>query len=79
MTALLSLCFIELFVFSVFPLIQDVARRSQEKSRKLKAVESGLWELQTNDRRTEEEIRKNICDTLGVKYSKPIGRMFCMF
>jgi hypothetical protein len=19
------------------------------------------------------------CDTLGVKYSKPIGRMFCMF
>jgi hypothetical protein len=44
------------FVFLVFPLIQDVARRSQEKSKKLKAVESGLRELQAKDRRIEEEL-----------------------
>jgi hypothetical protein len=37
-----------------------VARRSQEKSEKLKAVESVLRELQVKDRRIEEEIRKNI-------------------
>jgi predicted RNase H-like nuclease (RuvC/YqgF family) len=37
-----------------------VARHSQEKSEKLKAVESGLRELQAKDRRIEEEIRKNI-------------------
>jgi hypothetical protein len=48
------------FVFSVFPLIQDVAKRSQEKSEKLKAVESGLWELQAKDRRIKEELQKNI-------------------
>jgi hypothetical protein len=54
----IMLCRVE--VFSVFPLIQDVARRSQEKSEKLKSVESGLRELQAKDRRIKEEIRKNI-------------------
>jgi hypothetical protein len=37
-----------------------VAQRSQEKSEKLKAVESGRLELQAKDRRIEEELRKNI-------------------
>jgi hypothetical protein len=37
-----------------------VARRSQEKSEKLKAVESGLRELQAKDQRIKEEIQKNI-------------------
>jgi hypothetical protein len=37
-----------------------VARRSQEKSEKLKAVESGLWKLQAKDRRIEEELRKHM-------------------
>jgi hypothetical protein len=37
-----------------------VAKRSQEKSEKLKAVESGLQELQAKDRRIKEELRKNI-------------------
>jgi hypothetical protein len=37
-----------------------VARRSQEKSEKLKAVEGGFRELQAKDRCIEEEIRKNI-------------------
>jgi hypothetical protein len=48
------------FVFSVFLLIQDVAKRSQEKSEKLKAVESGLRELQPKDRCIKEELQKNI-------------------
>jgi hypothetical protein len=47
-------------LLSVFSLMQDVARCSQEKSKKLKAVESGLRELQAKDRHIEEEIRKNI-------------------
>jgi hypothetical protein len=37
-----------------------VAKRSQEKSKKLKAVESCLQELQAKDRRIEEELQKNI-------------------
>jgi hypothetical protein len=37
-----------------------MARRSQEKSEKLKAVESGLRELEAKDRCIEEELRKNI-------------------
>jgi hypothetical protein len=37
-----------------------VAKRSQEKFEKLKAVESGLRELQAKDRCIEEELRKNI-------------------
>jgi hypothetical protein len=42
------------------PLIQDVAKRSQEKSEKLKVVESGLRELQAKDQRILEEHRKNM-------------------
>jgi hypothetical protein len=42
------------------PLIQDVAKCSQEKSEKLKAVESGLRELEAKDQRISEEQRKNI-------------------
>jgi hypothetical protein len=37
-----------------------VAKRSQEKSEKLKAVESDLQELQAKDRHIEEELQKNI-------------------
>jgi hypothetical protein len=37
-----------------------VAKRSQEKSEKLKAVESGLQELQAKDQRIQKEIQKNI-------------------
>jgi hypothetical protein len=37
-----------------------VAKHSQEKSEKLKAVESGLRELQAKDQCIDEEIRKNI-------------------
>jgi hypothetical protein len=60
MTALLPLCIIELLVSSVSPFIQDVAKLSQEKSEKLKAVESGLRELQAKDQRVLEEQRRNI-------------------
>jgi hypothetical protein len=35
-------------------------KRSQEKSEKLKAVESGLQELQAKDQRIQEELQKNI-------------------
>jgi hypothetical protein len=42
------------------PLMQDVAKCSQEKSEKLKAVESGLQELQAKDQRILEEHRKNM-------------------
>jgi hypothetical protein len=59
MTALLPLCFIKLLVL-VFPLMQDVAKRSQEKSEKLKVVESVLPELQAKNQRISEEHRKNI-------------------
>jgi hypothetical protein len=48
MTALLPLCFVELLVL-VFPLMLDVAKLSQEKSKKLKVVVSGLQELQAKD------------------------------
>jgi hypothetical protein len=41
------------------PLIEDVAKCPQEKSEKLKAVESGLRELQAKDGRISEEHRKN--------------------
>jgi hypothetical protein len=40
--------------------MQDVTKRSQEKSEKLKAVDSGLRELQVKDQHIKEEIRKNI-------------------
>jgi hypothetical protein len=54
MAALLPLCLVELLVL-VFPLMQDVAKHSQEKSEKLKAVESVLQELQAKDQRVLEE------------------------
>jgi hypothetical protein len=60
MTALLPLCFVELFHLLSLPLVQDVAKRSQEKLEKLKATESGLQELQAKDRRIQEEPQKNI-------------------
>jgi hypothetical protein len=44
----------------MFPLVQDMAKCSQEKSEKLKAVESGVQELQAKDQHIEEELRKNI-------------------
>jgi hypothetical protein len=60
MTALLPLCFVKFLIFAIFPLMQDVAKRSQEKSEKLKAVDSGLQELQAKDQRISEEHRKNM-------------------
>jgi hypothetical protein len=44
MITLLPLYFVELLVL-VFSLMQDVAKLSQQKSEKLKAVVSGLQEL----------------------------------
>jgi hypothetical protein len=40
--------------------MQDVAKLSQRKSEKLKAVVSGLQKLNTNDKRISEELTKNI-------------------
>jgi hypothetical protein len=40
--------------------MEDVAKLSQEKSEKLKAVESGLRELQAKDQCISEEHRKNM-------------------
>jgi hypothetical protein len=40
--------------------MQDVAKRSQEESEKLKAVKSGLRELQAKDQCISEEHRKNM-------------------
>jgi predicted RNase H-like nuclease (RuvC/YqgF family) len=61
MTDLLPLCFVELFCpLRLPPYTKDVAKCSQEKSEKLKVVESGLWELQAKDQRIKEELRKNI-------------------
>jgi hypothetical protein len=37
-----------------------VAKHSQEKSEKLKVVDSGLQELQAKDRHIQEELQKNI-------------------
>jgi hypothetical protein len=59
MIALLPLCFAELLVL-VVPLMQDVAKLSQEKSKKLKVVVSGLQELRAKDQRISEEHRKNM-------------------
>jgi hypothetical protein len=42
------------------PTMQDVAKLSQEKSEKLKAVVSGLQELQAKDQRISEEHKKNM-------------------
>jgi hypothetical protein len=59
MIALLPLCFAELLVL-VIPLMQDVAKLSQEKSEKLKAVMSGLQELRAKDQSISKEHRKNM-------------------
>jgi hypothetical protein len=40
--------------------MQDVAKLSQRKSENLKAVVSGLQELQAKDQRISEEQQKNI-------------------
>jgi uncharacterized membrane protein YcaP (DUF421 family) len=40
--------------------MQDVAKLSQQKSEKLKAVVSGLQELQAKDQRISEEHQKNM-------------------
>jgi hypothetical protein len=40
--------------------MQEVAKRSKEKSEKLKEVECGLQELQRKDQHVREEILKNI-------------------
>jgi hypothetical protein len=55
----LPLYFIELLVL-ILPLMQDVAKLSQRKSEKLKAVVSGLQELQVKDKCISEELTKNI-------------------
>jgi hypothetical protein len=59
MIALPPLFFTELFVL-VIPLMQDVAKLSQEKFEKLKAVVSGLQELRAKDQHISEEHRKNM-------------------
>jgi hypothetical protein len=40
--------------------MQDVAKRSPQKSDKLKAVVSGLQELRAKDQRISEEFTKNM-------------------
>jgi hypothetical protein len=40
--------------------MQDVAKLSQQKSEKLKAVESSLQELRAKDQRISEEHQKNM-------------------
>jgi hypothetical protein len=49
----LPLYFVVLLVLIV-PLIQDLAKHSQQKSEKLKAVVSGLQELNAKDKRISE-------------------------
>jgi hypothetical protein len=55
----LLLYFVKLLVL-ILPLMQDVAKLSQQKSKKLKAVVSGLQELNAKDKRISEELTKNI-------------------
>jgi hypothetical protein len=55
----LPLYFVELLVL-ILPLMQDVAKLSQRKSEKLKAVVSGLQELNAKDKHISEELTKNI-------------------
>jgi hypothetical protein len=40
--------------------MQDVAKLSQQKSKKLKAVVNGHWELRAKEQRISEEQKKNI-------------------
>jgi hypothetical protein len=44
----------------IFPLMQDVAKLSQQKSEKLKAVVSGLQELRAKDQSISEEHKKDM-------------------
>jgi hypothetical protein len=55
----LPLYFVELLVL-ILPLMQDLAKRSQKKSKKLKAVVSGHQELVGKEKRISEELTKNI-------------------
>jgi hypothetical protein len=55
----LPLYFVELLVL-ILPLMQDVAKLSQRKSEKLKAVVSGLQKLNAKDKCISEELTKNI-------------------
>jgi hypothetical protein len=59
MITLLPLYVVELFVL-IFPLMQDVIKLSQQKSKKLKAVVSGHQELVAKERCISEELTKNI-------------------
>jgi hypothetical protein len=59
MITLLPLYVVELLVL-VFPLMQDVAKLSQQKSEKLKAVVSGHRELRAKEQHISEEQKKNI-------------------
>jgi hypothetical protein len=55
----LPLYIVELLVL-ILPLIKDLAKRLQQKSDKLKAVVSGLQELNAKDKCISEELTKNI-------------------
>jgi hypothetical protein len=59
MITLLQLYVVELLVL-IFPLMQDVIKLSQQKSKKLKAVVSGHQELVAKEKRISEELTKNI-------------------
>jgi hypothetical protein len=59
MITLLPLYVVELLVL-IFPLMQDVIKLSQQKSKKLKAVMSGHQELVAKEKRISEEQTKNI-------------------
>jgi hypothetical protein len=44
----------------IFPLMQDVIKHLQKKTKKLKAVVSGHQELVAKEKRISEELTKNI-------------------
>jgi hypothetical protein len=55
-----SLCFVKLFCLLSLPSCTGCGQTLSRKFEKLKAVESGLQELQAKDQRIKEELRKNI-------------------
>jgi hypothetical protein len=59
MTTLLPVYVVGLLVL-IFPLMQDVIKHSQKKTKKLKAVMSGHQELAVKEKRISEELTKNI-------------------
>jgi hypothetical protein len=59
MITLLPLYVVELLVL-IFPLMLDVIKLSQQKSKRLKAVVSGHQELVAKEKRISEELMKNI-------------------